>query len=265
MAATYLDDIVAHHRERVARDRRDWSARREHVRYVGPSLRDALRPEGASTISVIAEVKRRSPSQGWIDQSLDPAGQAHAYEAGGARAISVLTEGPHFAGSLDDLDAVREVVALPLLRKDFSLGPNDVLDAADRGAAGVLLIVAALSQAELEQFAELARDCGVDALVEVHDEEECRRALDVGASIIGVNQRDLRSFEVDPARAIRVLEAIPPAVIAVAESGLRTSDDVDRVAGAGFDAVLVGESFVRAPDPRRAVKEFAAVPRVARA
>jgi indole-3-glycerol phosphate synthase len=261
MAPTYLDDIVAYHRARVAGDPRDWRERLEEVRYEGPSMLDALGAGETPVIKVIAEVKRRSPSKGWIDEHLDAASLARAYEQGGAAAISVLTDEPHFSGSLADFAEVRAAVALPLLRKDFTLSANDVLDTAAMGAAAVLLIVAALDDGELELFIDVAQRCGLDALVEVHDAEELQRALDVEAKLIGVNQRDLRTFEVSFERAASLVASLPGDVISVVESGLSTRSDVEEAARAGFDAILVGETFVRSATPRATVRSFATVPR----
>lgn len=264
MATTYLDDILAYHRERAGADSRRWQDRYGRVRYEGPSLLAALRDRRAPHVKVIAEVKRRSPSQGWIDEALDVAELARSYEAGGASALSVLTDEPHFSGSSDDLFAARAATGLPLLRKDFTVSANDVLDTAALGASTVLLIVAALSDEELKLLLDVADQCGLDALVEVHDGEELRRAAGLGAELIGVNQRNLRTFEVDNGLAGRLAALLAPGIVAVAESGLSTVADVERVAAAGFDAVLVGECFVRAPDSESAVRKFASVLRTAR-
>lgn len=201
MTPTYLDDIVAFHRQRAAADVRDWRERVDEAVRSHPSFADAVRTSTHSNVAVIAEVKRRSPSKGWINQGLDAGALAQAYAAGGASAISVLTDGPHFGGSLDDLATVRAAVALPMLRKDFTVSANDVIDAARAGASAVLLIVAALEDDELELFTSVAKRCGLDALVEVHDEREVARAVASGATIIGINQRNLRTFEVDPRHA----------------------------------------------------------------
>lgn len=264
MTPTYLDDIVDFHRERASRDQRDWRERLETSRFDGPSFRAALQDPTSTSIKVIAEVKRRSPSKGWIGEHLDAAALAGDYQEGGASAISVLTDGPHFAGSAEDLAAVRSVTSLPILRKDFTVSANDVLDAATMGASAVLLIVAALSDAELILYFDVAARCGLDALVEVHDSDEARRAVDVGALIIGVNQRDLRTFEVNPDRAQAVIKALPGDVVTVVESGLSSVKDVERAGAAGFDAVLVGETFVRSPHPASAVRSFARVARQSR-
>ena len=264
MAPTYLDDIVAYHRARTARDTRLWQDRLENVRYEGPSMLHALRDPANPHVKVIAEVKRRSPSKGWISEHLDPSALACAYRDGGASAISVLTDEPHFGGSLEDFAKVHRAVALPLLRKDFTLSANDVLDAAAMGASTVLLIVAALADDELWSFLGVAHRCGLDALVEVHDCDEARRAVDLGARIIGVNRRDLRTFEVNPERANDVIKAIPTDVVTVAESGLSSLSGVQRAARAGFDAVLVGEAFIRSLDVAACVRSFASVAKTTR-
>ena len=260
MARTYLSDIMAHHRERAARDVREWRERLDDVYYRGPSLTQALSRE-PTRIKVIAEVKRRSPSKGAIDENLVAAELAQEYQRGGASAISVLTDEHHFAGSRADLVDVHRTVDLALLRKDFTVSENDVLDTAEMGASAVLLIVAALDDRELEELIELSGRCGLDALVEVHDAQDVRRALGAGARLIGVNQRDLRTFEVDADRAAQLACALPAEVIAVAESGIASRADVERIAQAGFHAVLVGETFVRATHREELVREFASVAR----
>ncbi|MDE3064409.1 MAG: indole-3-glycerol-phosphate synthase [Acidobacteriota bacterium] len=262
MDATYLDAIVAHHRRRAAGDARDWRVRVETVRVQGPGFASALR--APDTVVVIAEIKRRSPSRGGIDEGLDAAQVARDYQRGGAAALSVLTDAEFFGGGVGDLAAAREAVALPLLRKDFTVCENDVLDAAQMGAAAVLLIVAALSDAELAGFLDLAGAVGLDALVEVHDAHEARRAIDAGATLIGVNQRDLRTFTVEPGRAAEVAASLPPAVMVVAESGLSTRRDVHDAAAAGVDAVLVGEALIRSADRAAAVSALCGVAKVAR-
>jgi indole-3-glycerol phosphate synthase len=264
MEPTYLDAIIESHRRLAALDTRDWRARAEEIMYEGPSFTNALRQGSSPFIKVIAEFKRRSPSKGWLGANLDPSALAKIYRDGDAAAVSVLTDSEFFAGSLDDLRAVRRAIGLPLLRKDFSVCENDVLDAAEEGAGAVLLIVAALSDVELAAFVELAHRCGIDALVEVHSSEEARRALDCGAGIVGVNQRDLRTFEVDPERASKVVEALPLDCLTVCESGLSTVADVERAAKAGFDAVLIGEALVTSTDPGALLKAFSLVPSVPR-
>ncbi|HUO48380.1 MAG TPA: indole-3-glycerol phosphate synthase TrpC [Acidimicrobiales bacterium] len=265
-AGTYLADIVAAHRARAAEDRRDLDEL-ARLAALGPEPRGFARslasPAGAGAghgLAVIAEIKRRSPSKGDLDPDLDPAEVAADYAAGGAACLSVLTDGPHFGARPGDLSAARASCALPVLRKDFTVAEADVCDARLMGADAVLLIVAALDDGELARFSALAAQLGLDALVEVHDERELDRALAVGATLVGVNQRDLTTFEVDPARAERVGRAIPPGVVAVAESGIRGGGDARRLAAAGFDAVLVGESAVTAADRRAAVAALAGHP-----
>lgn len=208
---------------------------------------DALR--GSGRMGVIAEVKRRSPSKGDLRVDLDPAHLAAEYEAGGAACLSVLTDSEFFGGSPADLAAARAACRLPVLRKDFTVAPADVCDARLMGADAVLLIVAAVDQDELARLHALAVEMGLDVLVEVHDEPELERALSVDASSIGVNQRDLTSFQVDPERAVRMAPGIPDGVVRVAESGVRDAEDARRLADAGYDAVLVGESLVTSDDP----------------
>jgi indole-3-glycerol phosphate synthase len=214
----------------------------------------ALRSGSADgQLAVIAEVKRRSPSKGDIDADLDPAALARRYEIGGASCISVLTDEGFFGGSPDDLAAAHRAVDLPVLRKDFTVSANDVCDARLMGADAVLLIAAALDDRELADFHALAVDLGLDALVEVHDEPELQRAIDAEATLIGVNQRDLVTFEVDTARAVRLAPLMPPSVVRVAESGIGSTEDARPLSEAGYHAVLVGESLVRAADPAAAV------------
>lgn len=261
---TYLDEILNHHRARAALDRRDWRERVAQAQSFAPSMLAALSRTGSGHVKVIAEVKRRSPSKGWLQRDLDVAQLVQSYVDGGAAAISVLTDVDYFAGSLQDLETVRRAVGLPLLRKDFTVCANDVLDAADAGASAVLLIVAALSDDELEEFIGLAHGAGLDAVVEVHDLDEAKRSLDCGARIVGVNQRDLHTFDVDRDLAESVIASMPTSIVTICESGLRSRDDVERAADAGFDAVLVGESFVTAPDVTDAVRTLSSVPLVAR-
>ena len=254
MAATYLDSIVAAHRQRAAQDGRDW--RQRTITASGASFEKALREHRGLGNAVIAEVKRSSPSKGALNVDLDPVDLARAYVAGGASAISVLTDVNHFGGSVADLVAVRHAVNVPILRKDFTVSVNDVLDTAEMGATCVLLIVAALTQNELHEFFHVAREIGLDALVEVHDELEAARAIEMGATMIGVNQRDLHTFEVDAERAQRVAASLPGDVVRVAESGFHRSSAVKEAAAAGFDAVLVGEAFVTSNDPAAMVRSF---------
>ena len=199
-------------------------------------------------LAVIAEIKRRSPSKGVLNASLDAAAMARAYEAAGAACLSVLTDEEFFGGSISDLDQARTGTALPVLRKDFTVSARDVADARLVGADAVLLIVAALDRVELSEYHQLAVQLDLDALVEVHDEAELETALACGATLVGVNQRDLVTFEVDHDRASRLAAAIPPRVVKVAESGVRDADDARRLAADGYDAILVGETLVTAGD-----------------
>lgn len=200
-------------------------------------------------IGLIAEVKRRSPSQGTISAELDPAAHAAAYAGAGASAISVLTDGPFFGGSLDDLAAVRGRVAVPLLRKDFILDELQIAEARGAGASAVLLIVRALAPARLVELAATARDFGLDVLVETHDMRELELALSFGATIIGVNSRNLHTFEIDIDSAWGLIGGIPADRIAVAESGMETVDDVVAAAAAGADLVLIGTALSSSHDP----------------
>jgi indole-3-glycerol phosphate synthase len=255
--ATYLDRILAAHRAAAAVDDRDRASLERAASESGPtrgfrSQLAAVDPV-ADGIGVIAEVKRRSPSKGDLLAGLDPAVLADQYAAGGATCLSVLTDTDHFGGSVADLEAARAACDLPVLRKDFTVSANDVLDARIMGADCVLLIAAALDRAELRLFHELATSIGLDVLVEIHDEPELEVALDAGATLIGVNQRDLVTFEVDHERALRMAGLIPASAVPIAESGVRDPTDAADLAAAGYRAVLVGESLVTSGDPQAAV------------
>ena len=213
----------------------------------------ALREPG---IAVIAEVKRASPSRGALADISDPAELAKAYEDGGARIISVLTEGRRFHGSLDDLDSVRAAVSVPVLRKDFVVSPYQIHEARAHGADLILLIVAALEQTALVSLLDSTESLGMTALVEVHTEEEADRALSAGASVIGVNARDLKTLEIDRDCFSRIAPGLPSGIIRIAESGIRGTADLLAYAGAGADAVLVGEGLVTSGDPRGAVADL---------
>ena len=207
-------------------------------------------------VTVIAEVKRSSPSRGDLAAIADPAALARAYEDGGAAAISVLTERRRFHGSLDDLEAIRKAVGIPLLRKDFVYSSYQLWEALACGADLVLLIVAALDQSALVSLVERAQSLGLTPLVEVHEEAEVGRAIDAGAQVIGVNARDLRTFEVDRTLFARLAPRIPSGIVKVAESGVRGPHDLFAYASAGADAVLVGEGLVTDKDPRQAVADL---------
>jgi len=208
-------------------------------------------------VSIISEIKRRSPSKGELMAGLDAAELARSYEAGGASCLSVLTDADWFGGSSVDLQEARAAVALPVLRKDFTIDPRDVVDARIMGADCVLLIVAALDDRQLLDFHDLATELELAVLVEVHDEHELERAMNAGARIVGVNQRDLVTFEVDQSRAVRVAAAIPDDVVKVAESGIRTRVDAEVLVDAGYHALLVGEALVQSADPAAAVSKLA--------
>ncbi len=252
--ATYLDRILAAHRAVAAIDVRDIDALAGRARACGPTRDFGGALARGDGVAVIAEIKRASPSKGMLAPDLDAGRMAVDYQAGGAAALSVLTDREFFRGSTDDLRTARAATALPVLRKDFTVCPADVLDARCMGADAVLLIAAALSPAELGELMAVAASIGLQALVEVHDEPEATRAVTAGAAVIGVNQRDLYSFEVDTERAVRVARMLPDEVTRVAESGIRDGDDVRRLGDAGFDAVLVGEALVASPDPAAAVR-----------
>lgn len=200
-------------------------------------------------LSVIAEIKRRSPSAGDINVDLDPAIQAAAYEAGGADAISVLTEPDFFGGSLDDLVAVRGAVSIPVLRKDFTRNEAQLAEARAAGADAALLIVATLEQGLLERLVAEAQGLGIDVIVEAHTLEEVERAVASGAAIIGVNNRDLDTFTVDLSVAEALAPEIPDTLVSIAESGLSSAAGASRMRSAHYDAILVGEALVRSPDP----------------
>lgn len=248
--ATYLDRILEAHRASAAADARSLPELVAEARDAAPTrgFTAALRAGAEDGLAVIAEVKRRSPSKGDLSVDLDPAEVATAYEVGGASCLSVLTDQEFFGGSPADLQAARNAVWVPVLRKDFTVSAHDVCDARLMGADAVLLIVAALADDELVVLHELASDLGLDVLVEVHDEGELERALAAGATVVGVNQRDLVTFEVDHLRAQRVGAAMPEHIVRVAESGIRGPDDAAALAAVGFHAVLVGESVVTAAD-----------------
>lgn len=258
--ATYLDTILEAHRAAARADTRSIDALVESARAAPPprGFRAALASPAGSGIAVIAEVKRRSPSKGALFADLDPALLARQYEAGGASCLSVLTDVDFFGGSPEDLRAARDACALPVLRKDFTVTAADVCDARGMGADAVLLIAAALDDAELADFHALARDLGLDVLVEIHDEAELDRAMAIGAELVGVNQRDLVTFEVDTERAVRMAPLMPAGVVRVAESGVRGPDDARVLAAAGYHAVLVGESLVTHGDPTAGVRSLRA-------
>ncbi len=259
MAATVLDDILVGVRADLAdrqahRSWRDIQAAAADA----PPAREVLPRLSGPGASLIAEVKRRSPSKGALATIADPAALAVAYAAGGASAISVLTEQRRFGGSLADLDAVRAAVDVPLLRKDFVVTDYQVAEARAHGADLVLLIVAALEQPLLADLHAQIRESGMCPLVEVHDEDELERASAIGAQLIGVNARNLKTLQVDRAVFARLRPLIPGGALAVAESGVRGPADVAEYASAGADAVLAGEACVSGADPQATVAELVA-------
>jgi len=215
----------------------------------------------AGRVNVIAECKRRSPSKGVLAANYDPVHLAEQYEQGGAAAISVLTEPTFFDGALEDLAAVRARVSLPLLRKDFIVDEYQLFEARMAGADAVLLIVAALEQEDLVALQAKAWELGLATLVEVHDEEELTRAVDSGARVIGVNNRNLRTLQVDVEASNRLAARIPGNVVAVSESGLKSREELDRLAAAGYRAFLIGERFMTDPDPAEAIRNLVSVGR----
>lgn len=214
----------------------------------------ALKPEG--NLRIIAEIKRASPSKGIIRKDFDPLRIALSYSSGGASALSVLTDEKFFKGSLSYLSQIRDTVQTPLLRKDFILNPYQVYEARYFGADAILLIVAALEQEVLSELLELAESLGMNALVEVHDEQELERALSVHAKIIGINNRDLKTFTVDLDVSLKLSKRIPSETIVVAESGIRSSGDIAKLRSEGIHVFLIGETFMKTPEPGKALSNL---------
>ncbi len=260
MPAPLLDAILAHSRHRAELLQASRGALEAACAAASPvpDFTEALR---RSSVAVIAEVKRRSPSLGAIDESLDPVRLAGEYASGGAAAISVLTEPGHFGGSLDDLMRVAGAVDVPVLRKDFVVDRLQLLEARAAGAAAVLLIVRAMAPKELARLHAAARDLGLGVLVEAHTADEVRISLDAGAGVVGVNARDLDTLAIDCAAAWTLIGTIPADVIAVAESGMGCLDDVRAAARAGADAVLIGSALVAGGTAEASVRTFASVDR----
>ena len=250
-----LQQILAHKRAEISglqRQHRDWAPPA-----MPPKRRDFAAALRAPGISLIAEFKRRSPSRGEISRTARPAETARSYEAAGAAALSVLTDGEFFGGSLDDLRAARGATGLPTLRKDFIIDPCQVADSAGTdGPDCLLLIAAALETEALRELIALAARCGQAALVEVHDEADLEQALAAGAAIIGINNRDLRTFEVTLDTTVRLRPRLPEGRLVVAESGVHTRDDILRLTEVGIDGVLVGEALMAAESPERKLAEL---------
>lgn len=254
---TFLETVVERTHAEVAARKRNLPASELEQR-LGPARRgrpfsEALIDEG---ISLIAEMKRASPSRGPIRPGASVSEVVRAYQEAGARAVSVLTESEYFGGSLDDLVEARAACDLPLLRKDFVVDEYQLLEARAAGADAVLLIVAALSTDHLGHLIAVASDLGMDTLIEVHDEEEVETAVEAGAEVLGINNRNLHSLEVDLETTFRLLADVPAGTVVVAESGISQREDVERLEQAGVDAILVGETLMRADDPVRAVREL---------
>jgi len=259
-----LSSIVATKLEELEALRARAAELRRRAADVPPArdFRSALR-SGAS-VALIAECKRRSPGAGPIRPGLDPVALTGGYERAGASALSVLTDRTYFGGSLDDLVAVKEATGIPVLRKDFTLDPLHVVEARAAGADAVLLIARILDDAALRELLDTAAGLGMAALVEAHDAAEVRRALAAGASVVGINNRDLADFTTDLRRTLELIELVPPGVVVVSESGIRTPGDVAELGRAGVDGVLVGETLLRAPDPARAAASLSVAPRGSR-
>jgi indole-3-glycerol phosphate synthase len=256
-----LDQIVVAARHRVAESKRTGDLRgleRSAQSHVPRGFRSALESKSRTGIAVIAELKKASPSRGVIRSEFDPEILAKELESAGAAALSVLTDEEFFQGSLENLRRASASTKLPCLRKDFIVDEFQLLEARANGADAVLLIVAALSQTELESLARSAAAHKIDILCEVHDENELQRAVDAGCNLIGVNSRDLRTFKVDLETAFRLVDSIPKNVLRVAESGMRSGTDVAGLRAAGYHAFLIGESLMKVQSPGEALRELLA-------
>jgi len=256
-----LDQIVAATRVRVAESRRSADLRdleRRAQNHNPRGLRRALKAASENGVAILAELKKASPSRGLIRPDFDAESLATELERGGATALSVLTDGEFFQGSLENLRRASSGTHLPCLRKDFIVDEFQVLEARANSADAILLIVAALSQAGLTALADSARDLGLDVLCEVHDEDQLHRALDAGVDVIGVNNRDLRTFQVDLATALRLADLIPKYALRVAESGIHSGADIARLRAAGYQAFLIGESLMKAASPGQALRSLLA-------
>lgn len=255
---TFLDTILAHKRLELERDSSRLPLKELQARLIDlpptRSLADALRRR--KNIHLIAEIKKASPSKGVLREDFDPVAIAYAYDTAGADALSVLTDERFFQGSLDHLRAVRAHVDRPILRKDFTLDVYHLYQARVAGADAVLLIVALLSDDALHQLSETARTLGLDVLVEVHNESEIERALRINPSLIGVNNRDLRTFNTTLETTFRLRSQIPEGVLCVSESGIESREDVKRLESARVDAILVGEALMRSPDILGKIREL---------
>ncbi len=252
-----LDDLVGATREALHRRKRERPlAELEHEIGSLPEGRPFAEALSRPGTSLIAEHKRRSPSAGAIREGASCAEVVRAYDRGGAAALSVLTEEAHFGGSLADLREARAATELPLLRKDFTIDPYQLYEAKAAGADAVLLVVGAMTSEELARLHREAHDLDLDAIVEIHDEEELDRALEVDADVLGINNRDLEDFSVDIQRTFDLLADVPAGKVVVSESGIQRRDQIEELEQVGVDAVLIGEALMRAPDPEAAVREL---------
>jgi indole-3-glycerol phosphate synthase len=253
-----LARIVATKREEVSAGEVSLSAWEAAAEARTAGRRDFCAALRAKAPAIIAEVKKASPSRGVLAADFDPARIANAYQSGGAAAISVLTDGPYFQGALSDLEAARAAIQLPALRKDFTIAPSQITEAAAHGADAILLIAAILSERELRDFRELAAPYRMAALVEVHNRAELDAAIASGASLIGVNNRDLTTFEVTLETSFRLAEYMPSGALLVSESGIHDARDIARLRAAGFQAFLVGEHLMKSGDPASALRKLVA-------
>ncbi|NLG83971.1 MAG: indole-3-glycerol phosphate synthase TrpC [Firmicutes bacterium] len=252
---SFLDQVLAAKRAEI-RERKRKSPASALLRELSDERRSFSAALKREELAVIAEIKRASPSRGVLAPDLDPARLLARYEEGGAAAVSILTEREFFQGSLEDLAAARRLTHLPLLRKDFIIDPYQIVEAAAAGADAVLLILACLSPAQLQELQAAAGELGLEALVEIHDEAELETAVGAGARIIGINSRNLRTLAVEPERPFRLLPLLPAGVIKVAESGIARPAEAAALAAAGADAILVGEALVRSGDPAALIAAF---------
>ncbi|MBI2688319.1 MAG: indole-3-glycerol phosphate synthase TrpC [Acidobacteria bacterium] len=249
-----LAKIVAHKRQELAERGAGLRLLEADAEASVPGRRGFRKALEDTAPAIIAEIKKASPSKGLLSESFDPPSIAQMYERGGAAALSVLTDERFFQGRFADLQAARQAVRIPVLRKDFTVSELHVIEAAARGADAILLIAAILETSEMRRFREQAEGYGLDVLVEVHDEEELKRAFESGACIIGVNNRDLRTFSVHLDTSLRLAEMMPKNMLTVSESGIHSADDVRLLRGAGYRAFLVGEHLMKSPDPAAALE-----------
>lgn len=245
---------IVRHKQQEVEELREHAPRLEREAFERKPARDFKAALAASKPAIIAELKKASPSKGVLAERYHPAFLAHAYEEGGAACLSVLTDRKHFQGSLHDLEAARAAVSIPVLRKDFVIDRLQIYEAAAHGADAILLIAAVLARDELQQFRELAAELQMAALAEVHDADELRKAVDSGAEIIGVNNRNLETFEVDIDTSVRLSYLLPADAIRVSESGIFEPAHIEKLSAAGFGAFLVGESLMRSSDAAAALR-----------